>query len=203
MTSTTTSSDSNDIYDDSIDVDVLYHALYQLLPTFEIKESLMNSLINEIFDSKHVCFNDQFIGVREWVDKHAAGVHLSPDEVYNVIKYVELYQHLPDTETTGAEVDDQAAARGSDGSNAIEIDTESSEEAVACGTSWSVASLMCPYRSDVAVWTADIRRVELRKNAWKENDSSRRSTMDGNQGDAHCFVARRPRFYSDASDFSL
>ena len=85
--------------DDAIDVKTLFAALLKLSHTFNIKFSTMTSLLAVIRSERHTCFDDQFVGVEKWITRHSApGTQLSPNEIYNLIRYVNLYD--PPTEDT-------------------------------------------------------------------------------------------------------
>lgn len=123
-----------------IEVDVLFSALLKLSCVFEVEESLITSLTDEIIAPEHTTFNDQFVAVQEWIKNHCAGaiVELTAEEIDFLIQYVELYFdenfENPDTLLTGTK----------------------SPGGRRC-------PLMCPYRSDLPALTAEIRRQEAKR----------------------------------------
>ena len=80
-----------------IDVDIVFSALSKLVCVFEIKESLMTSLTDEIVDPKHVNYEAQFVAVENWIQKHGGSMEktLTPEEINYLIKYVELHRPAP------------------------------------------------------------------------------------------------------------
>jgi hypothetical protein len=181
-----------DDVDDQIDVDVLFGALFKLAPVFEIKEDLVNQLVNVVMDESYTCFDDQFHEVEAWIDKHG-DAYLSPQEIYYLIKYVELYETPPpEAEGGGFVVDVEEGSR----SGAM-ID----EPSVAAASEGGTVSLMCPFRSDFASWSAEIRSVELERTLSNEDQTLFRM---GSLGDKDSWrSARRARTNSDMSDITV
>ena len=71
--------------DEEIDIGVLYAVLRKLGCMFEIDESLMKSLADIVWDSKH----ESFLSVALWMCKYGDdNMKLSPLEVLNLISYV-------------------------------------------------------------------------------------------------------------------
>jgi hypothetical protein len=122
---------------DEIDVNVLFGALLKLSFTFDVKDSMMISMIDEIRSDKHTTFDDQFVGVEKWIQRHASpGTVLNVTEIYFLIRYVALYDpiHEEESEPTG-------------GGSAVN----------------NQCRLMCPYRHELATWTAEIRGKEMNR----------------------------------------
>lgn len=188
--------DKEDV-DEQIDVIALFSALFKLSPVFDVNECLTQSLCNGIMSSKHTCFDDQFVAVEKWVQKYG-GDALTMQEIYHLIKYVELYKlnrgRVGKTFSNISAFSD--ATVEDDGfvpSSAMESEKVEPE---------SLASLMCPFRSDFASWTAEIRAAEADK--FFENDDNSTlllENLDSTQrvGDASM---SRIRGYSDMSDLS-
>lgn len=172
---------------DQINATVLFTGLMKLSCIFEINESLTRSLIDEVMNDKHKCFDDQFFGLEDWITKHS-DANLSPQEIYSVIKYVELYESLP--------ADDKKPS----------IEGGSLEKA---GVDTTACPLMCPYRSDLAVWAATIHRKEVDKiYGDMDVDTTMHDTMrmdslectEDDEGDGSTFTRLRNRTASDVSD---
>eukprot|EP00603_Paraphysomonas_imperforata_P009429 CAMPEP_0114418506 /NCGR_PEP_ID=MMETSP0103-20121206/3533_1 /TAXON_ID=37642 ORGANISM="Paraphysomonas imperforata, Strain PA2" /NCGR_SAMPLE_ID=MMETSP0103 /ASSEMBLY_ACC=CAM_ASM_000201 /LENGTH=137 /DNA_ID=CAMNT_0001586869 /DNA_START=98 /DNA_END=511 /DNA_ORIENTATION=- len=91
-----------------------------------MKDSLMTSFVSEVRSPAHISFDDQFVGVERWIKRNSApGTQLSAIEIFNVIRYVVLYEEEDET------------------------------------TSHRKVPLKCPYCSDKAAWTAEIRGQEM------------------------------------------
>lgn len=169
--------------DSKINVEVLFSALYKLMCVFEIKESLTMSLSNKILDPTHANFDCQFHGVEEWVKKHG-DCELTPQEIYHLIKYVELYKPAPSNDKKFCDAENHP--------NTLESWDSLSDMNV-------VLPLICPFRKDVAEWTASIRKEETYKATFKDNDTLRFESFDYS-----CPATRtaRVRFNSDVSEES-
>ena len=135
-----------------VDVDILYSALLKLTAIFEINESLMTGLTDEIVDPKHANFKEQFMAVEEWIMKHGDGydIDMTGEEIDHLIQYVHLYQPLPE-EDEGC---DEAVGISGSGSYAESETTE---------TSRGDCPLVCPPRHELAALTGDIRTQEAKK----------------------------------------
>jgi hypothetical protein len=163
------------IREESINAELLFSALLKLACTFEIKDNLTISLISEISDPKHIKFNEQFVAVEKWIQKNS-DAQMSASEIHCLIKYVKLYE--PSPEDTHA-------------SNPLGwhiIDDSSSIRTMADDVS-KRCRLMCPYRSEVESWTAEIRREEAKKSSERVEMTDRIITLvstwshDGEDGD--------------------
>ena len=58
-----------------------------------MKESLAFLLFEEITNEKHVSLDDLFVAVESWTAKYA-DTTLAMEEIYNLIKYVKLYDRV-------------------------------------------------------------------------------------------------------------
>lgn len=192
--------------DEMIDVDTLYTALFKLTPVFEIKEALVLELTNEVTDPKHFSFDEQFLAVKDWVEKYC-DTYLTPPEIFHLIKYIELYHKRPVTvcpplppPPTGHEpYRDSPGVKSDSQSTSSAINDEPSKEAEETGS----VSLMCPFRSDFASWSAEIRSVELEKSISERCSGSKGESMRlGLQGDDF-ILSRRARGNSDMSDITV
>lgn len=142
---------------DEIDVNVLFAALLKLSFTFDVKDSMMTSLIDEIRNDRHTCFDDQFVGVEKWIKRHAAPeTSLTANEMFYLIRYVDLYE--PCIEEEGTMSPSRKFKSSSKRDASYEIAASSQRD----------VRLMCPYRSDVAAWTAEIRGQEMSKTVQRQ-----------------------------------
>ena len=141
--SSTSSTDSNsttqsDISsEDQINVKILFSALHKISGVFEIKESLRTSLI----DPNHTSFNQQFVAVEKWIKKYC-DVNVTAEEINYLIKYVELYQPLPNS----------ASPLGKEQALSPKENASDNE-----------CRLMCPYRHEMASFTGQIRNKEAER----------------------------------------
>lgn len=183
-----------DDMDDQIDLQALFNALLKLSCVFEIKESLTKSLIDVVTDYKYTNFDAQFFGVEEWIKKFG-DEDLTPQEIYALIKYVELYEPI------SAQVKQMHDVPFSE---VNPMDEYSIEEENKC-------PLICPYRSDIAEWTATIRSQELKKDAFFKNDNSSHmsarsfhtASVSFNSFNEEDGVRNRKRGDSDMSDLTI
>lgn len=165
----------------NINVNFLFEALNKLALVFEVNESLTISLCDEILDSNHPDRDSQYRGVEEWVKKYG-DCELTPQEIFHLIKYVELYVPVAPM---------------------VSIDADSPLEAQLSGDSEDVfLPLMCPYQGgvDFATWAAAIRSEEHKKTLpSKENETLRFESFEytvENEG----FRTLRGRAHSDMSE---
>ena len=84
--------------EDQININVLYSALQKLSFAFELKESLTRSLTDVILDPAHKTFDDKLYGVEEWLRKFTV-VELTHEEMYHLIKYVEVLKSCSQEKT--------------------------------------------------------------------------------------------------------
>ena len=189
--------------DGQIDVDTLFSALHKLSCVFEIKESLMTDLIEEVTDLRHTNFDSQFFGLEEWIKKYA-DTDLSPPEMFALIQYVELYQPLPLTDVDQTSHSEDTPIERSLSAMSLSSETD------------KVCPLLCPYRSEVGSWTATIRRKELdtdrfrfdKTDRFKDDDTadlSRGSCSENNYSFNYDerFLSKRQRGDSNMSDLSM
>ena len=146
----------------------LLSALNKLSFLFEVNECVANSLIDEILDERHVCYESQSNSVAELVSKHS-DLELTPYEVLNLIKYVEVHQFkqcddkvrvVEQHAETKCEVEQSEFVKNGDGSSNHSNRTlnEALTEENLGGTVYP--PLFCPIRSDVFEWMKAIRRKE-------------------------------------------
>jgi hypothetical protein len=133
---------------EEIDVLILFSALHKLSYLFDIKYSMTTSLIAEIYNPMHVKFEDQFLAVINWVERHS-DASMTVAEVCCLIKYVELYK--PPAEDS--------------------VTTTVALMSTQC-------RLLCPYLSEKASWTAEIRHQELHKSSPLHTDTTTRLQDD-------------------------
>mmetsp|Transcript_16060 Transcript_16060/g.26940 ORF Transcript_16060/g.26940 Transcript_16060/m.26940 type:complete len:217 (+) Transcript_16060:90-740(+) len=196
--------------DETIDVDTLYSALYKLTPVFEINETLVLGLTSEVIDAKHCSFDEKFLAVEDWVERYC-DTYLTPPEIFHLIKYIELYHYPravsvssppppPPLPTDPERTLDSPGTEGNLHSFMNAINDEPSDEAAETGS----LSLMCPFMSDFASWSAEIRSVELEKSISERSsvgiDDSLRLSL---QGDNFTMMGRRGRGNSDMSDITI
>lgn len=136
-------------YGDHINVEIVYGALFKLSCLFEIDESLTRSLSDEILDLKHVDFNEQFVAVEAWIQKHCADSksRLTSQEIDYLIQYVELYRP---TEKSQANTTEKCSLY------ALYTESEMTD-------SEPRSPLICPYRHEIPSLTGDIRSREAKK----------------------------------------
>ena len=175
--------------DGEIDVNTLFQALLKLSCVFEVKDSLKRSLTDEITDPKHTSFDAQFFAVEEWIKKYG-DADLTPQEMYYLIKYVELYEPLPENNKSSV------SETNVDSSLVKHPSCESEGSDHAC-------PLTLPYRSGMAAWTAEIRSEELKKIIFKDDETLRFDSFEYNHRNGDGCVSGRPRFDSNVSDLSM
>lgn len=157
------------INDNLINVSSLIEGLMKLANIFEVHYSLAASLTNEVLDPKHADFDSQFHGVEEWMKKHG-NCELTPQEIYHLIKYVEL-----------------GKSRHVSGCCSVDADSPLQADQPSCDSDVEVSlSLLHPQQRDVMAWTAVIRQEEICLNSHAESTQNARTL--------------RVRFYSDVSD---
>lgn len=144
--------------ENEIDVSKLFSALHKLSFIFELKDSMTTSLISEICSPHHDTFNKQFLAVEAWT-KRNSDYAISACEICSLIKYVELYEHTPLTQT--GSTDELSSSTHSSSPPAGDV-------AAQCG-------LVVPFRSDIAAWTAEIRGREVIKASPLYADTSYRT----------------------------
>jgi hypothetical protein len=128
-----------------IDINLLFTALLKLSFIFDLKESLTKRLIAIIIDPKYSDFTDQYVAVEKWVNNYA-DTNLECEEICHLISYVKLYDN-----------------EGSDAASPVRGTSRSS-----ISPSVSVVNrideccrLVCPFRCELASWTAEVRHQEL------------------------------------------
>ena len=143
--------------DEEIDIGVLYAVLRKLGCLFEIDESLMKSLADIVWDSKHESYQAQFLSVALWMCKYGDdNMKLSPLEVLNLISYVELFRQAHTTEN-------------------VKDDPE--HHADNCCTTCTF--FICPKRSEIPLLTGVVRSLEAKKLA--SNRQERFCSMEKNR----------------------
>jgi hypothetical protein len=136
--------DEDEDEDEEIHIDVLFPALLKFSFIFDVDYSIATRLIAVIVSSDHTCYEDQSSAVKRWAQKYAdLESKLTSSEIYHLIKYVELYNN--DNEASGVDVKGSIEER---------------------------CRLMCPFRCEVAAWTAEIRGLQMHKSVRKimQND---------------------------------
>mgnify|MGYP003385272230 CR=1 FL=1 len=141
---------SSHSYGDQIEVEIVFAALFKLSCLFEINESLMRSLTDEILSLRHTNFHQQFLAVEAWIKKYVSGVVLKAEEIDYLIQYVELYR-------PASVIEDMSQA------NSSRQCTRSYGESEVTETSRRSCLLVCPYRHEMAALTGDIRTQEAKK----------------------------------------
>ena len=130
---------------EEIDADILFPTLLKLSFTFDLDYSIARKLIAEIVSSDHTSFDEKCSAVGRWEHKYAdLNSKLSYTEISHLIKYVELYNN--DNESWG-------------------VNVKSHSEMVK--TIEERCRLMCPFVSEIAAWTAEIRGCEMHKSVRK------------------------------------
>jgi hypothetical protein len=142
-----------DSFDDEIDVDKLFSALLKLSFTFDVKESMTTNLVAEITNPQYASVDEQFVAVEKWVNTYA-DTKLQISEIMNLIKYVELF--VPSQDNNAFSCDITESSSGNNESKDGSTNSCNNVQQPSC-------RLMCPYRSEIATWTAEIRRQELNK----------------------------------------
>jgi hypothetical protein len=165
---------------EEIDADILFPTLLKLSFIFDLDYSIARKLIAAIVSSDHISFDDKCSAVGRWEHQYAdLNSKLSYSEISQLIKYVELYNN--DNESWG-------------------VNVKSHSEMVK--TIEERCRLMCPFVSEIAAWTAEIRGCEMHKSVRKilqetevcgdytarmSNTSSREWSDDSyNNVDANC-----------------
>ena len=186
--------------DDQININVLYSALQKLSFAFEVKESLTTSLTEEILHPVHKTFDDKLFGVEEWLRKFT-DVDLTHEEIYHLIKYVEVFQSSPKVSEAGTKdtlihsdsVASSSEAIPSDNLNFAPVSRAESlnsqpgrsdslpsqtlapvDENISDDKFSDVVypSLACPYRSNIGRWIIAIRSAEqIYHTSGKENNT--------------------------------
>ena len=144
-----------------MDENYVFSALFKLSFHFEIDESAPRKLTNLIVTSREGKHNyytnhrdDRACVVRSWAKEYAKA-RLSFNEVHNLIKYVELYSpsQQQESEMPVSEVKDDDEYH--DGDND--------------GQDYN--HLVCPYRCEMAAWSAEINRQRLSRSVTLYSDT--------------------------------
>ena len=125
--------------EDDVHEDFLYSALFKLSHIFELNESLKEEITAVVCHIAYTCLSEQCQAVSGWIEEHAY-TKLNYGEILNLIKYVELYEPPLLSEE--------------------EFYNEASQEKV---ESRDYSHLDCPFRCDIADWSAEIKRQRLSK----------------------------------------
>lgn len=115
-----------------VDADLVFSALLKLSFIFEVEESLMLEMVTKICDPNYINIEERYKRVKKWTN-NIADEDLQCEEVLELIKYVQLYE--------------KSSAISS---NTIEKWTDINMR----------CRLMCPFRCEMAPWTAEIRHEE-------------------------------------------
>ena len=183
-------SDSPREDENQIDISILYSCLQKLSFAFEIKESLTRNLADEILDPAHKTFDDKFYGVEKWLQKYT-DTELTPEEMYQVIKYVELFDdEKPEDDCTttmfppiSSSIDSVSQRVLSEELNATQQhrrQTQSSESPCDSAVISPMESnegknfpqLFCPFRSKIGAWILSIRQQEQKRDVFKIEDDN-------------------------------
>lgn len=136
-----------------IDMKFLFCGLEKLSCTFELQDTLGVSFSDSIMDSLHLTLDDQFMAAKAWIAKNS-DVHLTYNEINELIKYVKLYE-APERQNVMSEAEPVKRASHFD----------------------------CPYRSSLAKWEKEIRSKEATRFSFCEKSITKENTVDLRQCD--------------------
>ena len=154
--------------EDEMDENYVYSALFKLTFHFEIDELAPKKLTNVVVKSRGDNHDNRCNAVRSWA-KCYTGTRLSLNEANNLIKYVELYTLAPQHAN--------GQPQGFVGTDPNPIDTAKGAEVRQdeCGgndDNQDFSHLTCPYRCEMAAWSAEINRQKLSKSVALYSDTA-------------------------------
>ena len=132
--------------EDEIDAECVYSALFKMSFYLEIDESLKEKLTITICNTPYSSERARLLEVRAWI-KSELRANLNYQEIVNLIKYVELYEPVPD--------DDDIDRKN--------ISATGAGSGVSKDNDRDYTHLDCPFRCNVVVLTAEIQRQSLSK----------------------------------------
>ena len=189
--------EEEDVYEPlvgKIDTSILYSAIKKLSFLLEVNETVANILIDDILDERHGSYDSQMYGVSNLVGRHS-DILLNPEEILNLIKYVEVYQ-IKSVEKA-AEVSSSNSQDDNKFADILVMSFQSGDKYDQCEDFSSKSkivvkeskvntiypSLVCPFRCHIGEWASAIRNVEQRNaqyngapclSSLREQDNERR-----------------------------